>query len=186
MSSLLKEITTFLHAAISQFTRMPAPVIAAVNGTAAGAGFSLVCATDFAISAESAKFSMAYTQAGLTPDGSSTFFMPRLIGTRRTLELMITNRRLSAEEALDWGLVNQVVPDEELQATATDLARRLAEGATSAFGATKKLVAGSFEQSLETQMELESRAITQASRGPEAKEGIGAFFEKRKPDFSKS
>ena len=186
MSSLLKEITTFLHAAISQLARMRAPVMAAVNGTAAGAGFSLVCATDFAIAAESAKFSMAYTQAGLTPDGSSTYFMPRLIGARRTLELMMTNRRLSAHEALDWGLLNQVVPDGELEDTAMGLARQLAEGATSAFGATKKLVVESFSESLETQMEAESRAITQASRGSEAKEGINAFFEKRKPDFSRS
>ena len=184
MPSLLKEITTFLHAAISQFARMKAPVIAAVNGTAAGAGFSLICSTDFAIAAESAKFSMAYTQAGLTPDGSSTYFMPRLIGTRRSLELMLTNRRLSAQEALEWGLLNQVVADDELQSAATGLARQLAQGATSAFGATKQLVGASFEQSLETQMEAESRAITKAARGPEAAEGIGAFFEKRKPEFS--
>ena len=98
----------------------------------------------------------------------------------------MTNRRLSAHEALDWGLLNQVVPDGELEDTAMGLARQLAEGATSAFGATKKLVVESFSESLETQMEAESRAITQASRGSEAKEGINAFFEKRKPDFSRS
>ena len=183
MPALVKEMTVFLHAAISNLARMRAPVIASVNGTAAGGGFSLVCATDFVICAESATFTMAYTQVGLTPDGSSTYFLPRLIGTRRALELMITNRRLDAAEALEWGLVNQVVPLDELEKTTNEFAARLSKGATSAFGLAKKLVASSFEQSLESQMEWESRTIATSARGAEAQEGIRAFFEKREPDF---
>jgi 2-(1,2-epoxy-1,2-dihydrophenyl)acetyl-CoA isomerase len=103
IGACLKELTAYLHAAISRLARMNAPVIAAVNGIAAGAGFSLAVATDLAIASESAAFVMAYTNAGLVPDGSSTFFFPRRIGDRRTRELMLTNRRLSAAEALEWG-----------------------------------------------------------------------------------
>ena len=182
--ALLKELTMHLHAAISRFARMDAPVIASVGGAAAGAGMSLVCATDIALCAESAKFTMAYTNAGLTPDGSSTYYLPRVIGPRRSLELMLTNRRLDAAEALEWGIVNRVVPDDDL-ATETDaLAARLASGPTGAFGVTKRLVLGSFDQSLESQMELEARGIADASRTADAKEGIAAFFEKRKPTFT--
>src|ERR1043165_6156318 len=100
----LKEVTTYLHAAVSRFTRMDAPVIAAVNGTAAGAGMSLACSCDLVLAAESAKFTMAYTRAGLTPDGSSTYFLPRIVGLKRALELTLTNRVLPAQEAEQWGI----------------------------------------------------------------------------------
>jgi 2-(1,2-epoxy-1,2-dihydrophenyl)acetyl-CoA isomerase len=144
MPRLLKEITTYLHAGISRFARMRAPVIASVAGTAAGAGFSLICSTDLAICGESAKFTMAYTRAGLTPDGSSTYFLPRLIGTRRSLELMLTNRVLRAQEALDWGLVTKVVPDDDLMSEANALAKQLASGATNAYGVVKRLLIDSY------------------------------------------
>lgn len=181
--ALLKEMTVYLHAAISRLARMNAPVIAAVNGTAGGAGMSLACATDLALAAESAKFTMAYTNAGLVPDGSSTYFLPRLIGHRRTQELMLTNRVLTAQEALEWGLLMKVVPDGEVLNEARGLAEKLAAGPTSAYGATKRLLMGSATESLESQMELEARAIAGAARGHDAKEGIAAFLEKRKPVF---
>jgi 2-(1,2-epoxy-1,2-dihydrophenyl)acetyl-CoA isomerase len=184
VSSRLKELTAYLHAAISRLVRMDAPVIAAVNGMAAGAGFSLAVAADLTIASDAAAFVMAYTNAGLVPDGSSTFFLPRRIGDRRARELMLTNRRLSAAEALDWGVVNQVVPAAELMPTAQKLARTLAAGPTRSFGFTKGLLNASFENGLETQMELEARAIAAASIGPDGQEGIGAFLEKRKPQFS--
>jgi 2-(1,2-epoxy-1,2-dihydrophenyl)acetyl-CoA isomerase len=183
MPGLIKEMTTYLHAGISRFARMSAPVIASVGGTAAGAGFSLACSTDLAICSESAKFTMAYTRVGLTPDGSSTYYLPRLIGTRRTLELMLTNRVLSAAEALDWGLVNQVVPDAELADATEKLAKQLAAGATSAFGATKKLVLQSAGETLETQMELETRGISDAARTEDSKAGLEAFFSKQPAKF---
>lgn len=180
---LLKEMTTYFHAAISRFSRMNPPVIAAVNGTAAGAGMSFVAACDLAIAAESAMFTSAYTAASLTPDGSSTYFVPRLVGMRRAMELMLTNRRLSAAEALEWGLINQVVPDGELLATARSLASRLAEGGTLAFGAVKRLLHESFAGTLETQMELEARAIAAMSHTHDGREGIEAFLGKRRPTF---
>jgi len=184
LPSLLKEITTYLHAATSRFTRMAAPLVVAINGTAAGAGFSLAISGDLVWMAESAKLAMAYTAAGLSPDGSSSWFLPRLIGLRRAQELMLTNRRLSAAEALVWGLVNQVVPDGELVDSAAGLAKQLAAGPTRAFGQVKKLLASAFSESLETQMELEARGIAAMAGGADGREGIEAFVAKRAPAFS--
>lgn len=184
ISSRLKELTVYLHAAISRLTRMDAPVIAAVNGVAAGAGFSLAIAADLTIASDAASFVMAYTNAGLVPDGSSTFFLPRRIGDRRTRELMLTNRKLSAAEALDWGLVNQVVPAAELLPTATKLATTLAAGPTRSYGAVKALLNETFEHGLEAQMEREARAIAGASITADGQEGIRAFLDKRKPQFT--
>ncbi|MAG34351.1 MAG: enoyl-CoA hydratase [Deltaproteobacteria bacterium] len=183
-SAYIKELAGNLHLAISRFARMRAPVISAVNGTAAGAGFSMMAATDLAIAVETAKFTMAYTGAGLSPDGSSSYFLPRIIGQRRTFELMLTNRVLNSQEALEWGLLNQVVPAEELQAAAEKLAGRLAAGATSSFGVVKKLLVNSANDSLESQMELEARGIADSARTRDGKEGIAAFLEKRRPEFS--
>jgi 2-(1,2-epoxy-1,2-dihydrophenyl)acetyl-CoA isomerase len=179
----LKELTTYLHAAISRFARGNAPVIAAVGGAAAGAGFSLVTAADLVVASQAARFTLAYTQIGLSPDGSSTYFLPRIVGKRRALELMLTNRVLSADEALDWGLVNQVVPDEELEAISTKLAQRLAAGPTLAFGRTKRLLAACDPDGLETQMELEARAIADSARSQDAKAGIAAFLSKERASF---
>jgi 2-(1,2-epoxy-1,2-dihydrophenyl)acetyl-CoA isomerase len=184
--SLIKSMATELHVGLSRLARGNAPVIAAVNGTAAGAGFSLCMATDLAIAAESAVFTMAYTRAGLSPDGSSTFYMPRKIGDRRTRELMLTNRLLNAQEALEWGIVNKVVADDQVLNEAQALARQLAAGPTLAFGAVKTLLNASFEQSLESQMELESRAIAEMSATNDGQEGIKAFLAKRKPEFTGS
>jgi 2-(1,2-epoxy-1,2-dihydrophenyl)acetyl-CoA isomerase len=125
---LVGEMTTALHTAISRLAWMDAPVIAAVNGVAAGAGLALVAACDLAIAAEHASFSSAYTQIGLSPDGSSTYFLPRLIGRRRAMQMFLSNRKLSAAQALDWGLVNQVVPAADLQTTVDKLAAQLAQG----------------------------------------------------------
>ena len=184
MPRLLKELTTYLHAAISRFARMSAPVVAAVHGSAAGAGFSLACASDLLVCAESAKFTLAYTRVGLTPDGSSTYYLPRLIGARRALELMLTNRVLSSQEALAWGLVNRVVADDQLAQESEGLARQLATGPTLAFGGVKQLLLSSANESLETQMEHEARAIADAARSSDAREGIEAFFAKRRAKFN--
>ncbi len=173
----IKELTTYLHAAISRFARMKAPVIIAVNGTAAGAGMSMAVCGDLVLAAHSAKFTMAYTAAGLSPDGSASFYLPRLIGLRRTQQLMITNRRLSAEEALNWGLVTQVVEDAKLMDEARSLAKLLASGPTQAFGQVKKLLNTSFQESLETQMELEAQGIAAMTTCADGKEGIQAFLE---------
>lgn len=179
----LREVTTNLHAAVSRLVRMDAPVIAAVNGTAAGAGMSLACACDLVLAVESARFTMAYTKVGLTPDGSSTYFLPRLVGLRRALELTLTNRVLSAYEAFDWGIVSQVVADGELEARTDALASDLASSATATLGASKRLLHGGWYGSLETQLEHEGRTISDASRTADGKEGVAAFLEKRAPRF---
>lgn len=183
VGALVKEMTTYFHAAISRFSRMDAPLVAAVNGSAAGAGLALAAASDLVIASDEAVFTCAYTAAALTPDGSSTYFLPRLVGMRRAMELMLTNRRLSAAEALEWGLVNQVVPAAEVLDTAVALAERLAEGGTLAFGAVKRMLHESFAGTLETQMETEARIIAEMARTRDGREGVKAFLEKRKPEF---
>ena len=183
-SAYIEEMAGNLHRAISRFARLRAPVIAAVNGTAAGAGFSMICAADLSIASETAKFTMAYTGAGLSPDGSSTYFLPRIIGQRRTLELMLTNRVLNSAEALEWGLVNQVVAAEDLMPSVEKLASQLASGPTSAFGVVKRLLLNSACDSLESQMEHETRGIADSVRTDDGREGIAAFLEKRRPEFT--
>lgn len=179
----MKEVTTYFHAAISRLTRMDAPVVAAVNGAAAGAGMSLTCACDLVVAGESARFTMAYTRAGLTPDGSSTYFLPRIVGLKRALDLTLTNRVLTAAEALEWGIVSRVVPDADLLAEAGALAAQLASGATKALGTAKRLLHSGWVETLETQMEHETRAIAGMARTADGKEGIDAFLTKRAASF---
>jgi 2-(1,2-epoxy-1,2-dihydrophenyl)acetyl-CoA isomerase len=154
-----------------------------VNGTAAGAGMSLALIGDLTLAVESAHFTMAYSRVGLTPDCAATYYLPRLVGFRRALELYLTNRVLSATEAEAWGLVNRVVTANALVSETQTLAVQLAAGPTQAIGATKQLFHNAWTESLESQMELETRAITNAARCPDAAEGLKAFFEKRKPNF---
>ncbi len=182
-AAVVKQMAGDLHMGISRLTRMNAPVIAAVNGTAAGAGFSIAVAADLVISVDTARYTMAYTAAGLSPDGSSTFFLPRRVGDRRARELMLTNRVLTADEALEWGLVNQVVDSEAFMDTVNKLAASLASGPTLAYGQVKSLLNASFDNGLETQMELESRGIADMARSTDGREGISAFLAKRKPEF---
>jgi 2-(1,2-epoxy-1,2-dihydrophenyl)acetyl-CoA isomerase len=177
-------LTIDLHAGIEALMSIDAPVIAAVQGAAAGAGLSLVAGADLVVAADDAKLTMAYTAVGLSPDGGATWFLPRLIGTRRTAELALTNRRLSAAEALDWGILNQVVPADELLTTAESLTTRIAAGATGAFGRVKRLLAASSTTSLTEQLAAESDGIAACAAGPDGAEGIAAFLEKRRPAFA--
>lgn len=180
----LKRLTTSFHSAISRISRMPKPVIAAVNGIAAGAGMSLTLACDLVVAAESARFTMAYSRIGATPDGSSTYFLPRLVGMRRALELTYTNRVLTAREAEAWGLVNRVVQDAEFPVAVNALATELATGPTLAFGRAKRLIMMSQHESLETQMENETELIALSGKTADFREGVKAFVEKRKPRFT--
>jgi 2-(1,2-epoxy-1,2-dihydrophenyl)acetyl-CoA isomerase len=179
----LKEVTTYFHAGISRMARMDAPVVAAVNGAAAGAGMSLACACDLVVAGESARFTMAYTRAGLTPDGSSTYFLPRIVGLKRALELTLTNRLLSAREAQDWGIVARVVADTDLLDEAATMAAELAAGPTKALGMAKRLLHTGWNESLETQMEHESQGIAAMAHTADGREGIDAFLNKRAPAF---
>lgn len=179
----VKALADNLHMATATFARMDAPVIVAVNGMAAGAGFSLAIAGDLVVASEKAAFVMAYTKAGLSPDGSSSYYLPRLIGLRKTQELMLTNRQLSAQEALDWGLINEVVEADALMDRAMDIAGGLAKGSLGSNAAIKKLLLVSFQNGPETQMELEGREISTRAASKDGREGITAFVEKRKPKF---
>lgn len=181
---LIKDMTGHLHMAISRFAWMRAPLIGAINGVAAGAGFSLALCCDLAIAADGAKFTSAYSKIGFTPDGSSTYFLSRLLGRRRAMELYLTERVLSAQEALDWGLVNRVVPANELQAEAKQLAQKIAQGPTLAYGGVKKLMQMAPIDSLESQMERETRLIVQTGTSADGREGARAFVEKRAPRFN--
>ena len=182
-SAYVREILSHLHEALAGIARISAPVIAAVHGSAAGAGFALAMACDFVVAAKSSRFLMAYTAAGLTPDGSSSYFLPRLVGLRRALELTLRNRRLSAEEARDWGLINEVVEDDALAAHVGTLAAELANGPTQAFGDAKRLLRTSLENNLEGQLAREAETLCRALEGDEAATGLAAFAEKRTPKF---
>ena len=179
----VKELTTYLHGAVSRLCRSDKPVIMAVNGIAAGGGFSLALSGDLVVAAESARFTMAYARIAATPDGSSSYFLPRLIGIRRAMELYMTNRMLSAKEALDWGLVSRVAPDAEFKSAVDTLARELAQGPSKAFGAAKRLLHQSTAESLETQMELEAQEIARCGRSEDFREGVTAFAAKKSPTF---
>ncbi len=183
LATHFKETTTYLHAAVSYLAHLEAPVVAAVSGAAAGAGLSLACACDLVIAGESSRFTMAYTRVGLTPDGSGTYFLPRIVGLKRALELALTNRVLSAKDALDWGIVTRVVPDGEVLAQARSLAAQLAAGATKALGTAKRLLLTSWGETLETQMEHESQGIASMAHTEDGRNGIAGFVEKRPVKF---
>ncbi len=183
VASHIKEITQALHAAISRFNWMDAPVVGAINGTAAGGGFSLALTTDIAIAAESAKFTMAYTKVGLAPDGSSSYFLARLVGLRRAKEMALLNPVLSARQAMEWGIVNQVVADAQVLTTALAIAHQWAKGPTQSFGESKRLILSGVTESLESQMEKETRAIASMAATADGREGVAAFLAKREPEF---
>ncbi len=184
LPTALRETLNHLHAAIAQLIRGDALVIAAVHGAAAGAGMGLVGAADYVVTGESVKFLMAYTSIGLTPDGSSSWFLPRTVGLKRAIELTVMNRALTAGEALDWGLVNEVVADDDVKDRGAAVAAKIAAGPTRAFAAAKRLLHTGFEHTLEQHLALEAEAIATAAGDPESTEGITAFLEKRKPDYT--
>lgn len=181
---LLKQVTIDFHGAVSRLLRMPKPLVVAVGGVAAGGGLSLALMGDVVLAADTAKFTLAYTAAGLSPDGGSTYLLPRLIGLRRTQELMYTNRTLSAAEAVEWGLITRAVPADVLMSEADKLVRRLAAGPTKSYGTVKTLLADTFTNGMETQMMFESDGIARNAAGSDGREGILAFLEKRAPEFS--
>lgn len=184
VGALLKEMTAYFHGAVSRLAAMDAPVIAKVNGVAAGAGFSFMLACDLAVAASSAKFTMAYTRSGLTPDGSSTWFLPRTVGLRRAQELTLLNPTLTAAQALDWGLITRVVGDDELDTTVAEMARAIATGPTRTLGAAKRLLRESADHGLEAQMEIEARQIAAIAKTDDGREGIAAFLGKRAPTYT--
>jgi len=175
----LKNLTVSLHGAIATMARMPKPVVTAVNGAAAGAGFSLAVAGDIVLAADTAKFTVAYSVIGLSPDGSLSHYLPRLIGPKLAFELTCSNRALSAEEARGLGIVSKVFPAAQFEASACEYVKMLSRGPTQALTRAKRLYSATFETSLETQMEQERQFLVECSHTEDFLEGIGAFLSKR-------
>ncbi|HKY81183.1 MAG TPA: enoyl-CoA hydratase-related protein [Sphingobium sp.] len=180
---VLSELIATLHAAIQRLARAPKPLVTLVNGPAAGAGFSLALLGDVAIGARSAHFTSAYGAIGLTADGGLSWLLPRLVGLRKAQEIVLTNRRVKADEAEALGILTRVVDDEALAEEGLRVARALADGPTEALAASRALLADSFETSLETQLDREARSMVKAGAGAESEEGLAALLAKRPPQF---
>jgi 2-(1,2-epoxy-1,2-dihydrophenyl)acetyl-CoA isomerase len=173
------------HQAILEIRRMSKPVIAAINGMAAGGGFSLALACDFRVMAESAVLRQAYTSNGLSIDGGGTFMLPRLVGLARALEIAAFDEPISAKQALEWGLVTKVVPDGQAVEEAVKMAADLARRSLHSFGSSKRLLTDAYDHSFETHLELERAALRSCAAHPDGEEGLTAFVEKRKPVFGR-
>ncbi|HXD11839.1 MAG TPA: enoyl-CoA hydratase/isomerase family protein [Anaerolineales bacterium] len=182
-SSTLHKLAPQFHIAITEIRRMGKPVVAAINGIAAGGGFSLALACDFRVMAASAVLRQAYTSSGLSIDGGGTFALPRLVGLARALEIAAFDQPISSAQALAWGLVTKVIPDDKVIDEAISMLHGLAKSALHSFAWSKKLLTESLNNTLETQLELEHRGISDCARHPNGQEGIKAFLEKRRPVF---
>lgn len=177
-------ITSRLHPAIEAFASMPKPIVTLVNGPAAGAGLGLALLGDVVLAGRSAHFTSAYTAIGLTPDGGTSWLLPRLIGLRRAQDMVMSNRRVSAEEAEDMGLITRMVDDDQLEAEGSILAHRLAASAIAAIAKARFLLANSQGRSLHDHLEIEARTIATSAAEAEGEEGIASFIEKRAPHYS--
>jgi 2-(1,2-epoxy-1,2-dihydrophenyl)acetyl-CoA isomerase len=172
-----------LHFGIQALRRMDKPVLAAVHGAVAGAGMSLMLAADLAIASDDTKFTLAYARIGASPDGGSTFFLPRLIGHRKAMELALLPDRFDAQAARSLGLVNWIVPIDRLSEESTKIAGRLAAGPTRAYAEAKRLFNQSLANGMESQMEDELQAFARCARTADLAEGVTSFVEKREPSF---
>lgn len=183
VDAILRDLAGTLHMALVRFARMPKPLLVLVNGPAAGAGLSLAICGDVVLCGRSAHFTAAYSALGLTPDGGMSWLLPRLVGLRKAQEIVLTNRRIKADEAEAIGMVTRTVDDDMLVAEGEKLAVQLAGAAVGAIGAARALLRQSLETSLETQLEREAEAISRAGSMPECGEGLAAYFEKRPANF---
>lgn len=181
--SVLYRLAPQFHLSITEIHRMEKPVVAAINGIAAGGGFSLALACDFRVMAQSATLWQAYTSSGLSIDGGGSFALPRLVGLARTMEIMAFDNPIPSVQALEWGLVTKVVPNDEVIPEGLAMLNHLTRSALHSFAWSKKLMIDSFNNTLETQLELERQGISDCAAHPNGQEGIKAFLEKRKPTF---
>ena len=181
--SVLYGLAPEFHTSITEIRRMEKPVVAALNGIAAGGGFSIALACDFRVMGHSALLRQAYTSSGLSIDGGGSFALPRLVGLAPALEIMGFDNPISSTQALEWGLVTKVVPDQEVLGEARNMLIALTKTALHSFAWSKKLMTNSFNNTLETQLELERQGISACAAHPDGQEGIRAFVEKRKPSF---
>jgi 2-(1,2-epoxy-1,2-dihydrophenyl)acetyl-CoA isomerase len=176
-------LATDFHAGIDALRELDAPLVAGVQGAAAGGGLALACACDIVLAANTARFTMAYTAAGLSPDGGSSWFLPRAVGWRLATELILTNRVLSAAEAAAAGLVTTVVEDEALESEVEAMAARLAAGPAHALASAKRLLRSSSTASLQEQLDAEAREIAVNAAHADGREGVSAFLARRDPAF---
>jgi 2-(1,2-epoxy-1,2-dihydrophenyl)acetyl-CoA isomerase len=181
--SVLYRLAPQFHLSIIEIRRMRKPVVAAINGIAAGGGFSLALACDFRVMAQSAILRQAYTSSGLSIDGGGSFSLPRLVGLARAMEVMAFDEPISSAQALAWGLITKVVPDDQVLSEARAMLTTIKRGSLHSFGWSKKLLIDSFNNTLETQLELERQGISDCAAHPNGQAGIRAFVEKRKPSF---
>lgn len=183
LPGILSDILACLHPAIARLAGMEKPVVTVIHGPAAGAGIGLAAAGDIVLASPEAHFTMAYSRIGLTPDGGATWLLPRLIGLRRTQELAMTNRRLSADEAAAMGLVTRIVAQAELAREADAVATVLAGSAMGALGRTKRLLGADAMPTLEAQLAAEAEVIVAQGGTDEGREGLAALVGRRRPDF---
>lgn len=183
LSRRLKAATAALHMAIARLSRCDAPVVLAAHGLVTGGAVALTAMADFAVAARSARFYAAYNAIGFVSDGGGSYFLPRRVGTRRAAEFLLLNQNWSAEEALGHSLVSRVVEDAALEAESLALAAQLAAGPTRTYGEMKRLLLSTHDQPLDTQLELEARAIARCARTEDSWGAIQAVLDKRKPEF---
>lgn len=176
----INAITTPLHAAIGRLIALNKPIVTLVNGPAAGAGLGLAMLGDVVIAARSANFTSAYTAIGLTPDGGTSWYLPRLVGLRRATDMVLTNRRILADEAERIGLVTAVVDDSALETEGEKIAGRLAQGAIAAMAKSRRLLAEGLNRTLADQLAIEARTISESAASPEGREGVASFLQRRK------
>ena len=188
-AKLLNEVNTLIesaHEAIRWIRYMNKPVVGLVPGGAAGYGLSLMLSCDFVVTQEDAVFTLAYSGLGTSPDGGSTFFLPRLVGMRKATELILLSEKFSGKDALEWGMVNKAVPADDMESTLNELVARLLSGPTFCYGNSKALINSSVSSSLSDQLEAESRSFRACALTDDFKEGVTAFVDKRKPTFKGS
>ena len=173
-----------LHELIRSIRETPIPFVAAVNGICAGAGTNIALACDLVVAADDATFNEAFVRIGLSPDCGGSFFLPRVIGEKLAAELFMTGESVSAERAAQFGMINRVVPADDLLADSLLLAKKLAEGPTASIGRIKRLLNASYSNSLQEQLALEHELQIESGRSEDFREGVSAFFDKRPPRFT--
>lgn len=174
------------HASILNLNQLECPIIAAVHGSVAGIGLSFLALADLAIAGQNTRFGTAYGNIGLTPDGGSTYFLPRLLGPKKAMEITLLPDLFNAQQALEWGLLNWVVPEEDLDAQCSKVLQRLALGPLQAIRRSKALIKGSLDQSLASQLEAEAQCFTASTGTRDFRRGVEGFLQKKAPQFDGS